>query len=147
MDGVLTRTATVHMAAWKRTFDQFLRATHPDQREFTQDDYNRFVDGKPRLDGVRDFLASRGIHLPEGTAGDPGDAQTGNGLGTRKNELLLRELHEHGGEVYPASPRFPQAGKFGYVVGVDRVGHADDLRAHGADVVVTDLDQLLEDRP
>jgi beta-phosphoglucomutase family hydrolase len=228
MDGVLTRTATVHMAAWKRTFDQFLRATRPDQPEFTQDDYNRYVDGKPRLDGVRDFLASRGIDLPEGSAGDAGDALTVNGLGTRKNELLLRELDEHGVEVYPGSMRFlraardaglatavvtasangqqvveaaglgklldarvdglvaqrehlrgkpapdtflagaralgvepsaavvfedavagvaaGRAGNFGYVVGVDRVGHADDLRAHGADVVVTDLDQLLEDR-
>jgi beta-phosphoglucomutase family hydrolase len=228
MDGVLTRTATVHMAAWKRTFDQFLHAAHPDQPEFSQDDYNRYVDGEPRLDGVRDFLASRGITLPEGTAGDAGDALTVNGLGTRKNELLLRELDEHGVEVYPGSLRFLEAakaaglatavvtasangqqvveaagfgelldarvdglvaareglrgkpapdtflagaralgvqpaqavvfedalagvaagraGNFGYVVGVDRVGHADDLRTHGADVVVTDLDQLLEDR-
>lgn len=226
MDGVLTRTATVHMAAWKATFDQFLRATHPDQREFTQDDYNTYVDGKPRLDGVRDFLASRGITLPEGAPGDHGDALTINGLGTRKNELLLRELDEHGVEVYPGSRRYLEAaraaglatavvtasangkhvvdaagfgdlldaridgivarrehlqgkpapdtflagaralgvepaqavvfedalagveagraGNFGFVVGVDRVGHADDLRAHGADVVVTDLAQLLE---
>jgi beta-phosphoglucomutase family hydrolase len=225
MDGVLTKTATVHMAAWKRTFDEFLRASHPDQGEFTQDDYNRYVDGKPRLDGVRDFLGSRGIRLPEGTAADDGDAQTVNGLGTRKNELLLRELDEHGVEVYPGSMDYlraarraglatavvtasangeqvvaaagfgdlldarvdglvaarehlhgkpapdtflagaralgvepaeavvfedalagvaaGRAGKFGYVVGVDRVGHADDLRAHGADVVVTDLGDLL----
>jgi HAD superfamily hydrolase (TIGR01509 family) len=183
------------------------------------------VDGKPRLDGVRDFLASRHITLPEGSAGDPGDASTVNGLGTRKNELLLRELDEHGVEVYPGSRRYlvaakaaglatavvtasangeqvvtaagfgdlldaridgvvaqqqglrgkpapdtflagaralgvepgeavvfedavagvaaGHAGEFGFVVGVDRVGHADDLRASGADVVVTDLDQLL----
>src|SRR4028118_1538112 len=67
MDGVLTRTATVHMAAWKRTFDEFLRATDPQAAEFSQLDYNRFVDGKPRADGVRDLLTSRGITLPERT--------------------------------------------------------------------------------
>jgi beta-phosphoglucomutase family hydrolase len=226
MDGVLTRTATVHQAAWKRTFDEFLRTAHPDQGEFTQDDYNRDVDGKPRLDGVRDFLASRGITLPEGTAADPADAATVNGLGTRKNQLLLRELDEHGVEVYPGSRRYLEAarraglktavvtasansaqvvaaagfgdlldaqvdgvvaarehlrgkpapdtflagaralgvepaeaavfedalsgvaagraGNFGLVVGVDRVGHADDLRSSGADVVVDDLAELLE---
>ena len=228
MDGVLTRTATVHMAAWKRTFDEFLRARHPGEREFSQDDYNAFVDGKPRLDGVRDFLASRHITLPEGSADDTADAATVNGLGTRKNDLLLRELDEHGVEVYAGSRRYLEAarraglatavvtasangeqvvaaagigdlldaridglvaqreglrgkpapdtflagaralgvepgeavvfedavsgvaagraGDFGFVVGVDRVGHADDLRAHGADVVVTDLDQLLAEQ-
>ena len=94
LDGVLTRTATVHFAAWKRTFDEFLRGRDPQAAEFTQQDYNRYVDGKPRADGVRDFLASRGITLPEGAAGDPPDAATVNGLGTRKNQLLLRELDE-----------------------------------------------------
>src|SRR3712207_7338687 len=64
------------MAAWKRTFDEFLRARDPGVPEFTQEDYNRYVDGKPRLDGVRDFLASRGITLPEGTPDDPPDAAT-----------------------------------------------------------------------
>ena len=88
LDGVLTRTATVHMAAWKRTFDEFLRRSDPAAREFTQEDYNRFVDGKPRLDGVRDFLASRGITLPEGTPDDPPDALTVHGVAARKNDLL-----------------------------------------------------------
>src|SRR3954463_2336953 len=111
MDGVLTRTATVHMAAWKRTFDQFLRAAHPDQGEFTQDDYNRYVDGKPRLDGVRDFLASRGTTLPGGTADDPPDAETVYGVGRRKNDLVLAELAEHGVEVYPGSVRYLRAVK------------------------------------
>ncbi|MGY1592419.1 HAD family hydrolase [Geodermatophilus sp. SYSU D00708] len=228
LDGVLTRTATVHMAAWKRTFDEFLHRHDPSAPEFTQDDYNRYVDGKPRLDGVRDFLAGRGITLPEGTPDDPPDAETVNGVGRRKNDLVLAELAEHGVEVYPGSVRYlravkdaglhtavvtasrnggdvvaaggfadlvdtrvdgvvaadqqlrgkpapdtflaaarelgvdpaaaavfedalagvaaGRAGRFGHVVGVDRVGQAEGLRASGADVVVTDLAQLLEDR-
>jgi beta-phosphoglucomutase family hydrolase len=226
LDGVLTQTATVHQAAWKRTFDEFLRAFEPQAPEFTQLDYNRYVDGKPRADGVRDFLASRGITLPEGTAGDPPDAATVQAIATRKNELVLRELDEHGVQVYEGSMRYlravkeaglatavvtasangenvvsaggfadlidarvdgivtqrdglrgkphpdtflagaralgvapseaavfedalsgvaaGRAGGFGYVVGVDRVGQADGLKENGADVVVTDLDQLLE---
>jgi beta-phosphoglucomutase family hydrolase len=111
LDGVLTRTATVHMAAWKRTFDEFLRRRDPQAPEFTQDDYNRFVDGKPRLDGVRDFLAGRGITLPEGAADDPPDAETVHGLGSRKNDLVLAELAEHGVEVYPGSVRYLRAVK------------------------------------
>jgi beta-phosphoglucomutase family hydrolase len=228
MDGVLTRTATVHMAAWKRTFDGFLHDREPGAPPFSQLDYNRYVDGKARLDGVRDFLASRGITLPEGSPQDPADAETVNGLGTRKNELLLAELAENGVEVYDGSRRYlravkeaglatavvtasanggqvvaaggfadlidtrvdgvvatrehlrgkPQpdtflagaralgvdpaqavvfedalsgvaagrAGHFGFVVGVDRVGQADQLAEHGADVVVQDLAELLEER-
>ena len=91
LDGVLTQTAKVHQAAWKRTFDEFLRSRDPGAAEFTQADYNRFVDGKPREDGVRDFLASRGITLPEGADGDPADAATVRGVATRKNQLLLLE--------------------------------------------------------
>ena len=111
LDGVLTRTATVHMAAWKRTFDEFLRRMDPAAPEFTQEDYNRYVDGKPRADGVRDFLASRGITLPEGSDGDAPDAATVAGVATRKNELVLRELDEHGVEVYEASVRYLRAVK------------------------------------
>ncbi|MFW3172420.1 HAD family hydrolase [Geodermatophilus sp. CPCC 206100] len=111
LDGVLTRTATVHMAAWKRTFDEFLHRRDPQLPEFTQQDYNRFVDGKPRLDGVRDFLAGRGITLPEGGPEDPADAETVQGLGRRKNELVLAELDEHGVEVYPGSVRYLRAVK------------------------------------
>ena len=225
LDGVLTRTATVHMAAWKRTFDAFLSDYSPGAPEFTQLDYNRFVDGKPRADGVRDFLTSRGITLPEGTPGDPADAATVQGIASRKNALVLEELAEHGVEVYPGSVHYlhavkaaglatavvtasangqqvitaagfadlidvrvdgvvasrdglrgkphpdtflagaralgyepgqavvfedavagvaaGRAGKFGYVVGVDRVDHADELAAQGADVVVQDLAELL----
>ena len=226
LDGVLTRTATVHFAAWKRTFDEFLREREPEAPEFTQLDYNRYVDGKPRADGVRDFLASRGITLPEGSAGDPWRAGTVQGIATRKNDAVLKELEEHGVEVYPGSMRYlravkdaglatavvtasangeqvvraggfaglvdtrvdgivaardrlrgkpepdsflaaaralgvepaqavvfedalagvaaGRAGDFGYVVGVDRVGQADQLKDHGADVVVQDLAELLE---
>ncbi|GHE07277.1 HAD family hydrolase [Klenkia taihuensis] len=228
LDGVLTRTATVHQAAWKRTFDEFLRARDPQAPEFTDADYQRYVDGKPREDGVRDFLASRDIDLPEGSDDDGPDAQTVRGVATRKNDLVQAELDEHGVDVYDGSMRYlravkdaglpvavvtasangekvvaaggfadlvdaridgvvraregyrgkpapdtflagaralglepaeaavfedaqsgveaGRAGEFGFVVGVDRVGQAEELRAHGADVVVTDLADLLEDR-
>jgi beta-phosphoglucomutase family hydrolase len=229
LDGVLTQTAKVHQAAWKRTFDGFLRARDAAAAEFSQADYNTFVDGKPREDGVRDFLASRGITLPEGSDTDPADAATVRGVAARKNDLLLRELDEHGVQVYEGSIRYlravkaaglasavvtasangarvveaggfaelidvtvdglvakrdglrgkpapdaflaaaralgveparaavfedalagvaaGRAGGFGFVVGVDRVGQGDALREHGADVVITDLAQLLEERP
>ncbi|WP_138732088.1 HAD family hydrolase [Modestobacter excelsi] len=111
LDGVLTQTAKVHQAAWKRTFDEFLRSRDPAAVEFSQADYNQYVDGKPREDGVRDFLASRGITLPEGTDGDPADAATVRGVATRKNELLLRELDEHGVQVYEGSMRYLRAVK------------------------------------
>jgi beta-phosphoglucomutase family hydrolase len=225
LDGVLTRTATVHFAAWKRTFDEFLQRHDPGQAEFAQLDYNRYVDGKHRADGVRGFLASRGITLPEGSPEDPPDAATVQAIATRKNEMVLHELDEHGVEVYPGSVRYlravkeaglatavvtasangekviaaggfadlidvrvdglvaardslrgkpepdtflagarmlgvepsaavvyedaisgvqaGRAGEFGWVVGVDRVGQADALKAAGADVVVTDLEQLM----
>jgi HAD superfamily hydrolase (TIGR01509 family) len=214
------------MAAWKRTFDEFLHTHEPGAPEFSQLDYNRYVDGKPRADGVRDFLASRGITLPEGTPADPPETPTVQGIASRKNQLVLAELEEHGVEVYPGSVRYlravkaaglatavvtasangqqviaaagfadlidvrvdgvvaageglrgkpapdtflaaarllgvepagaavfedalsgvaaGRAGNFGYVVGVDRVGQAEGLRAAGADVVVQDLAELLE---
>ena len=111
LDGVLTQTAKVHQAAWKRTFDEFLQGRDPSAAEFSQDRYNQYVDGKPREDGVRDFLASRGITLPEGSDGDPADAATVRGVATRKNELLLRELDEHGVQVYEGSMRYLRAVK------------------------------------
>ncbi len=227
LDGVLTRTATVHFAAWKRTFDEFLRAHAPGGAEFSQEDYNAYVDGRHRADGVRGFLASRGIELPEGAPDDAPDAATVQAIATRKNELVLRELEEHGVEVYEGSVRYlravkeaglatavvtasangaqviaaggfadlidvridgvvagrdglrgkpepdtflagaralgvppaeavvyedalsgvaaGRAGSFGFVVGVDRVGQAAQLREMGADVVVQDLSELLGD--
>ncbi|WP_231486873.1 HAD family hydrolase [Candidatus Blastococcus massiliensis] len=111
LDGVLTRTATVHMAAWKRTFDEFLDRFDPGQPEFSQSDYNSFVDGKHRADGVRGFLASRDITLPEGGPEDPPDAATVQAIASRKNELVLRELEEHGVEVYAGSVRYLRAVK------------------------------------
>jgi beta-phosphoglucomutase family hydrolase len=111
---VLTKTAAVHAAAWKQMFDDFLRkAADTTGARFTpfdiHDDYDEYVDGKPREDGVRDFLASRGITLPEGTPDDPPTAETIYGLGNRKNELLLKQISEHGVEVYDGSVRYLEA--------------------------------------
>src|SRR3954451_13403119 len=94
LDGVLTQTAKVHAAAWKQMFDAFLeaRAARSGEQFVPFDashDYERYVDGLPRYDGVRSFLGSRGIDLPEGTPNDPPDAVTVAGLGNRKNELVL----------------------------------------------------------
>jgi beta-phosphoglucomutase family hydrolase len=231
LDGVLTQTAKVHNAAWKETFDAYLRE-RADRRgeQFVAfdpvDDYDEYVDGKPRSDGVRSFLASRGIDLPEGNPDDPPEAETINGLGNRKNEILLGLIREHGVEPYEGSVRYVRAardaglrravvsssantrdvlvaagiddlfearidgvvaerdhlkgkpapdtfragaralavapsqaavfedalagveaghaGDFRFVVGVDRVGQSDALRAHGADIVVRDLAELLD---
>jgi beta-phosphoglucomutase family hydrolase len=226
LDGVLTQTAAVHRAAWKDTFDPLL--ARAGQTPFTEADYLQHVDGKRRADGVRDFLASRGLNPPEGEPDDPPERDTVAGIGNRKNELLLRRLDESGVDVYPGSitylravraaglsvavvtasanaeavlravgitdlvearidgvvagreglPGKPapdtflagaralgvdpaqaavfedalsgvaagRAGGFGLVVGVDRAGHGQALREQGADVVVTDLDQLMESR-
>ncbi|WNM33004.1 beta-phosphoglucomutase family hydrolase [Streptomyces sp. Li-HN-5-11] len=230
LDGVVTKTAVVHAAAWKETFDAFLREREgADFRPFDPGaDYDEYVDGRPRADGVRTFLASRGIELPEGTPGDPPDAQTVQGIGNRKNELVLRKIRTEGVEAYEGTLRYIEAvragglrtaivsssantrdvlrsidaerlfdvrvdgvvaaerglpgkphpdtflaaahdlgadakqaavfedalagmdagrsGHFGYVVGVDRVGQSDALYAHGADVVVKDLADLLRKR-
>ena len=111
MDGVLTDTASTHARAWKTTFDEFL-ARHGDQRPFElPGDYVAYVDGKTRYDGVRDFLASRGIELPEGTPDDPPDAETVAGLGNRKNELVQRLITDEGVTVYEGSVRFVEEGR------------------------------------
>lgn len=232
LDGVLTNTAAVHNAAWARMFDEYLgeraaRLGEPFVRFDPVVDYRTYIDGKPRADGVRDFLTSRGISLPEGAPDDPPGAQTVHGLGNRKNEELLRRIRTDGVEVFEGSRRYlraaraaglrrivvsssantrevlrvtgldtlvdgcvdaitarerglrgkpapdtfvagarcagvrpdqaavfedalagvaaGRAGGFGFVVGVDRVGQADGLRASGADIVVTDLAELLGD--
>ncbi len=232
LDGVITDTATVHAAAWKRTFDAFLAEQSPrtgQDREFEPEDYRRYVDGRPRADGVRTFLASRGIALEEGSPDDPPDAPTINGIANRKNVLLLHMIETDGVHVFEGSVRFVRltrslglrtavvsssantvevlraagitdlfdtridgviaaqrhlagkpapdtflaaaealaiapdgccvfedalagvaagrAGRFVYVVGVDRVGQAEKMRESGADVVVDDLaDLILADR-
>lgn len=106
LDGVLTDTAVVHAAAWKGTFDDFLRRR--DGAGFTpfdlRGDYERYVDGKPREDGVRDFLASRGITLAAGTTGD--DTDTVAGLGNRKNDEVGRRIALDGVKVFPGSQRY-----------------------------------------
>ena len=110
LDGVLTDTAAVHTVAWKGMFDEFLRARDPDSAPFDpQDDYTRYVDGKPRADGVRSFLSSRGIELPEGDPDDGPEAETVHGLGRRKNDVLLETLDRDGVEVFPASVRYLEA--------------------------------------
>lgn len=228
LDGVLTQTAKVHAAAWTEMFDQYLRkqADAPGKpfAPFTPADYAAHVDGRLREDGVRAFLASRSVSLPEGALDDPPEAETVHGLGNRKNLLVLDLIHRNGVERYEGSVRFVEAarhaglptavvsasrncrdvlvaagieelfdvrvdgevaaqrglrgkpapdmflaaadaigvaparaavfedavsgvaagraGGFGWVVGVDRVGHADALRSHGADIVVADLGEL-----
>ncbi|MEU5144901.1 beta-phosphoglucomutase family hydrolase [Streptomyces sp. NPDC021139] len=110
LDGVVTRTAVVHAAAWKETFDAFLRERDgAGFRPFTDSDYDEYVDGRPRADGVRSFLTSRGVELPEGTPDDPPDARTVNGVGNRKNELLLEKIRTDGVEPYEGTLRYIDA--------------------------------------
>jgi len=230
LDGVLTGTAELHRDAWREMFDAYLRARDAEHFvPFSDRDYADHVDGRPRADGVRTFLTARGIVLPDGDPGDPPDAETVNGLGNRKNELVQTLIAERGVRPYPGSVRYLEAarnaglgigvvtssangaavlkaadltrfiqtlvdgiviardqlrgkpapdsflagaralgvapanaavfedalagvragreGGFGFVVGVDRADQADLLRAQGADVVVEDLAELLEDEP
>lgn len=111
LDGVLTQTASLHASAWKQTFDAFLRSYdeqhHLEFRPFDKEhDYEEYVDGKPREDGVRSFFASRDIHLPEGTADDPPSAQTVHGVGAAKQEAFLALLGVHGPQVFDGSVRY-----------------------------------------
>lgn len=225
LDGVLTPTADVHMAAWRRMFTEYFEA-HGVVPVYTDDDYYAYIDGKPRYDGVRACLESRGIALPFGDPTDaPGDA-TVCALGNRKNDVFNAVLREEGVVAYPGSvalldhleslgvamavvsssrnaadvlaaaglahrfevvvsglvaareglPGKPApdtyqyaaralgvpenesvvvedalsgvqagaAGDFALVIGVDRGAGAEDLRAHGADIVVADLGELVE---
>ena len=104
LDGVLTPTADIHTKAWTTMFDEFLepRGLAP----FSLDDYLRYVDGKPRFDGVRSFLASRDIALPDGDPSDPPSQDSVAGLGNRKNDLFLEILRDEGIAPYPGSLRF-----------------------------------------
>jgi beta-phosphoglucomutase family hydrolase len=116
LDGVLTRTAKIHAQAWKEMFDGFLREwaerTGEPFEEFDRPtDYDEYVDGKPRLDGVRSFLESRGIEMPMGSPTDPPDAETVHALGTRKNDLVLELIREQGVEPYEGSVRFAEAAR------------------------------------
>ena len=228
LDGVITDTASVHAAAWKQMFDQFLgdRADRKGEvlQPFSADDYYRYVDGMPRYDGVDSFLASRGISIPRGERGDPPAAETVCGLGNRKDELFHSQLRAQGAASFPSSIALlrrlrasgfrtaiisasrncaeileaagvaelfdakvdgvdaeqlglngkpdpavfleaarrlgieparaavvedalagveaARRGRFGLVIGVDRGGHAEELRERGADILVGDLDEV-----
>jgi beta-phosphoglucomutase family hydrolase len=231
LDGVITDTANIHATCWKQMFDAYLQQRAADTsasfRPFEiATDYRLYVDGKPRFDGVRDFLTSRGIHLPEGTPDDPPQAETVGGLGNRKNDLvnkviaeggvkpyegtvkLIRQLRHQGFKIAvvtssqncevvlkaaqldtcfevrvdgntiqaqhlagkPAPDTFLTAaqrlgvaptravvvedaisgvqagcnGNFGLVIGVARKGNAEELRHHGAHLVVHDLGELVD---
>ncbi len=114
LDGVLTQTAKVHAAAWKRAFDEFLRKrADAGGEEFVAfdevEDYDEYVDGKPREDGVRSFLASRRIELPEGGRDDTPDAASVHGLANRKNEIVLAMIREDGVRAYEGSVRYVHA--------------------------------------
>ena len=114
LDGVLTKTAKVHDAAWTEMFDDFLRERSRRTGEpFVPfdpvEDYDEYVDGKPRADGTRSFLAARGIELPEGREDDPPGAETVHGLGNRKNQILLAKIRSEGVEVYDGSVRYVRA--------------------------------------
>lgn len=113
LDGVLTQTAKVHEAAWKEMFDAYLRVratkTGAPLVDFEEADYDTYVDGKPRADGVRSFLESRGIHLPEGDPGDTPEAETIAGLGNRKNVIVLGLIHDHGVQPYEGSVLYVHA--------------------------------------
>ncbi|MBW7851787.1 MAG: beta-phosphoglucomutase family hydrolase [Rhodospirillales bacterium] len=111
LDGVITRTAGIHYAAWKALFDDFLarRAGGGAFAPFRPNDYARFVDGRPRYEGVRTFLASRGIELPDGDPADPPGDDTVCALGNRKNVMFREALGRLGAEVYPGSRRLLEA--------------------------------------
>jgi beta-phosphoglucomutase family hydrolase len=231
MDGVVTQTALVHAAAWKEMFDRFLRQRAEETgAKFvpfdSSHDYDEYVDGKPRLDGTRSFLQSRGINLPEGSPDDKPGTPTIQGLSNEKNDLVVEKIRTDGVKVYDGTIRYIKAvraaglrtaivsssantvdvltaagiadlfdarvdgivakqrhlagkpapdtflaaagdlgvppaqaavfedalsgvaaghaGHFAVVVGVDRVGQADELREHGADIVVKDVAELLD---
>ena len=133
MDGVVTETATVHAASWKRLFDGFLaertrRTGEPLVAFDVKTDYLRHVDGRNRYDGVRGFLASRGITLPEGTPADPPDAETVCGLGNRKDEFFHAHVREHGVRVFPST-----------------VSLLDDLRAAGVRTAIVTASRNAEE--
>ena len=147
LDGVLTKTATVHAAAWKQMFDEYLRQRAERTGEpfvaFDSDsDYGEYVDGKPRYDGVRSFLASRGIELPEGEEDDPPTAETVHGLGNRKNELVLKMIREDGVEAYPGSVRYLEAVRD---AGLKRAVVSSSTNCRDV-LVAAGIEQLFEER-
>jgi len=147
LDGVLTQTAKVHARAWKEMFDGFLRERAEQSGEpfvpFDRPtDYDEYVDGKPRLDGVMSFLQSRGIDLPMGSPVDPPQAETVHALGNRKNELVLRLVREQGVEPYRGSVRFAEAARD---QGLRRAVVSSSTNARDA-LVAAGIDHLFEAR-
>jgi beta-phosphoglucomutase-like phosphatase (HAD superfamily) len=158
LDGVLTQTARLHAAARKEMFDGYLRRRSERTGEpfvpFRLPDYDNYVDGRPRADGTRMFLRSRGIVLPDGGGTDTVTDGTVRGLGNTKNAIVLRKLAASGVEVYPGSVRYMRAAR---AAGLARAvvsastncrdvlaaAGIGDLRREGADVVITDLADLL----
>lgn len=147
LDGVLTKTAKVHAAAWKETFDSYLRqrAAQAGERFVPFDsvsDYDEYVDGKPRYEGVQSFLASRGIELPRGEPSDPPDAETVDGLGNRKNEILLRLIRERGVEAYEGSVSYVHAAK---QAGLRRAVVSSSTNCHDV-LIAAGIEDLFEGR-
>ena len=145
LDGVLTQTAKVHAEAWKQTFDEFLRRRAQEGGEkfvaFDKtSDYDDYVDGKPREDGVRSFLESRGIKLPEGDPGDAPDAQTIQGVGNNKNERVLKLIHEHGVDPYEGSVRYVRAAER---AGLKRAVVSSSTNCHDV-LVAAKIDDLFD---
>jgi len=124
LDGVITNTATLHATCWKQMFDEYLRERAEQKGEAFRPfdlatDYRLYVDGEPRFDGVRDFLRSRDIQLPEGSPDDPADVETVHGLGNRKNDLVNRAIAEVGVEPYAGTVQFiHQLRRDGFKIGV-----------------------------
>jgi beta-phosphoglucomutase family hydrolase len=141
LDGVLTKTAEVHARAWKQAFDEYLERHGAAPFDAVRD-YDEYVDGKPRLDGVRDFLAARGIELPEGTPDDPPGAETIQGLAKAKNELVLRLIHDEGVEPYEGSIRYLKAARD---AGLRRAVVSSSHNCHDV-LVAAGIEKLLEVR-
>lgn len=140
LDGVLTDTAAVHRAAWAHVFDEVLKKH--DQKPFSEDDYNGYVDGKPRLDGVRDFLASRRLDLPEGGPDDARDAETVHGIAARKNDEVQARIDKDGVHVFPGSRRYLEAAA---EAGLRRVVVSSSANTEEV-LRVTGLDRFIEHR-
>lgn len=144
MDGVLTRTATVHAAAWQQMFDEYLRSRSERTGEpfvpfDLSRDYSEYIDGRIRSDGTRAFLRSRGITLPEGMPDDDGSHETVHGLSNRKNALVVEHIRKDGVDVYPGSWRYLRAVRdAGLRVGVvsASANTPDVLRVTGLDALI-----------
>ena len=143
LDGVLTSTAAIHARAWKQMFDQYLRDRHPSQPPFDADaDYKRYVDGKPRYEGVRSFLESRGIHLPYGEATDPPGDATVSALGNRKQVLVQQAIDNGEVEPFETSVRWvKQLEEQGF-----RLGVVSSSRNCGPVLRAAKIDHLFETR-